>query len=98
MDEPSDSFELPPQLAWLKRLVIVLTIVMIAGFALLIGTLVVKLTADPVPLPDRLVLPENAVPSAYTQGDGWAAVVTQDGRILIYDLRSNQMRQEIVIE
>lgn len=73
----------------------VLTVVMIAGFALLIGTLVVKLNADPVPLPDRLALPEGAQASAYTQGDGWAAVVTTDGRILIYDPATGALRREI---
>lgn len=83
---------------WLKRLVIVLTTVMIAGFCLLIGTLVVKLNADPVPLPDRLALPGGASATAYTQGDGWAAVVTDQGEILIYDLATGALRQRVAVE
>lgn len=95
MDETSEPLEIPPQLVWLKRLVIVLTVVMIAGFALMIGALVVKLTADPVPVPERLTLPEGTRASAYTQGDGWAAVVTQDGRILVYDQLTGALLREI---
>lgn len=97
METPSDDPTLPPGLRWLKGLVIVLTVVMIVGFALLITTLIVKLNAAPVPLPDRLSLPDGAQAAAYTQGDGWAAVVTQDGRILVYDLNTNALRQEIEI-
>lgn len=83
---------------WLKRLVMVLTVVMIAGFALLIGTLVAQLTADPVPVPERLLLPDDVQATAYTQGDGWAAVVTAEGRILIFDMASGALRQQVEIE
>lgn len=76
----------------------VLTIVMIAGFCLLIGTLVMKLNADPVPLPDRLILPEGAKPAAYTQGEGWAAVVIESGEILIFDLPTGILRKRIAVE
>lgn len=76
----------------------VLTIVMIAGFCLLIGTLVVKLNADPVPLPDRLTLPAGAKATAYTQGEGWAAVVTESNEILIFDLPTGRLRKRLAME
>lgn len=85
-------------MVWLKRLVTVLTVVMIVGFAVMVGALITHLNADPVPLPERLILPEGTQATAYTQGEGWAAVVTQDGRILVFDATTGTLRQEITIE
>ncbi len=80
----------------------VLTVVMIAGFLVLIAALVMRLNADGPPLPDALSLPEGAEPMAFTQGGDWYAVVTrgEDGaeRILIYDRLTARLRQEVAIE
>ena len=60
MDKAPEDFEtLPPGLQWLKRLVIGLTGVMILGFLVLIAALVIRLNAAPLPLPDRISLPEG---------------------------------------
>lgn len=96
----SDDPPLPPEARFLKRLVLALTVVMIAGFLVLIGTLVVQLNRRPapLPLPESLTLPDGAVAEAFTQGADWFAVVTTDGRILIYDRASGALRQTVTVE
>jgi Family of unknown function (DUF6476) len=95
---PEDLAELPPGLRWLKRLVIGLTGVMILGFLVLIGALVIRLNADPLPLPDRISLPEGVNALAFTQGTDWFAVVTDADTILIYDRATSILRQTVQIE
>lgn len=75
-----------------------LTWVMILGFVVLIAALVIRLNADPLPLPDRIALPEGTTARAFTQGDDWFAVVTSGDDILIYDRATGQLRQTITIE
>ncbi len=89
---------LPPQLVFLKRLVTALGVVMIAGFLVLIAALVIRLNAEPLPLPDRIALPDGVAAVAFTQGTDWFAVVTDDDRILIYDRATSQLRQTVVVE
>jgi hypothetical protein len=98
METSSDNGSLPPQLIFLKRLVTALGVVMIAGFLVLIAALVIRLNADPLPLPDRITLPEGVTATAFTQGTDWFAVVTSDNRILIYDRTTSALRQEVAIE
>lgn len=71
---------------------------MICGFLVLIGALVIRLNSAPLPLPERIALPEGAEPFAFTQGTDWFAVVTSDQRILIYDRATSQLRQTVEIE
>jgi Family of unknown function (DUF6476) len=89
--------ELPPSLRMLKRLVTTLTVVMILGFLVLIAALVIRLNADPLPLPDRISLPDGVNATAFTQGTDWFAVVTDDNRILIYDRATGTLRQTVQI-
>lgn len=92
---------LPPGLQALQRLVTALIVVMILGFLLLIGALVMRLNADGPPLPHSLELPEGAEPVAFTQGGDWYAVVVRDEgteRILIYDRLTARLRQEVTVE
>jgi hypothetical protein len=98
METSSDNGSLPPQLIFLKRLVTALGVVMIAGFLVLIAALVIRLNADPLPLPERITLPEGVTATAFTQGTDWFAVVTSDNRILIYDRTTSALRQEVAIE
>ena len=81
----------------LKRLVTTLTVVMILGFLVLIAALVIRLNADPLPLPDRISLPEGVTATAFTQGTDWFAVVTDDNSILIYDRSTGSLRQTVEI-
>lgn len=75
----------------------VLTVVMIAGMVLIVGVLFVKLQDTSLAIPDELELPQGAVPEAITQASDWIGVVTQDGRILIFDKANGALRQEITL-
>jgi len=91
---------LPPSLRFLKWLVIVLTLTMIGGVITVVAVLVTRMqqTAATGPvLPDALTLPEGTKAAAVTAGTGWFAVVTTDGRILIFG-RNGQMQQEITLQ
>ncbi len=76
----------------------VLTVVMILGFLVLIGALVMRLNADGPPLPDSIDLPEGAEAVAFTQGGDWYAVVTADDTILVYDRLTGQLRQTVALD
>lgn len=72
---------------------------MIAGFVVLIVSLVVQLNARAtVTVPETLALPDGAAAVAFTQGSDWVAVVTDDDRILIYDRATGQLRQTVAVE
>lgn len=86
-------------LKWLRRLVITLLLVMIAGFITLIGLFVMRFSAlsqDSV-LPAEIALPSGAEPLAFTQGSDWYAVVTKEDLILIYNRSDGTLRQSIQI-
>ena len=89
---------MPPVARYLKRLVTALAVVMIAGFLVLIAALVIRLGADPLPLPDRITLPEGAEPLSFTQGTDWIGVVTTDDRILVFDRATGALRQTIAVD
>jgi hypothetical protein len=93
---------LPPGLRALQRLVTVLTVVMIAGFVVLIAAFVMRLNVGGPPLPEGVALPDGTAATAFTQGGDWFAVVARDAagaeRILIYDRLTTRLRQTMVIE
>ena len=70
---------------------------MILGFLVLIAALVIRLNADPLPLPDRITLPEGVTALAFTQGTDWFAVVTDADTILIFDRATGTLRQSLEI-
>lgn len=84
-------------LRFLKWLVTVLTATMILGVLTIVVLLVIRLQTPAVALPSEIVLPDGAVATAFTQGDGWFAVVTADDRILIFDQAGGSVVQEVVI-
>ncbi|WP_151720337.1 DUF6476 family protein [Gemmobacter serpentinus] len=97
MDDTSEQLELPPSLRWLKWLVTALTLTLILGVITIVGLLVTRLPLGTTPaFPENLTLPEGVSPQAITRGKGWVAVVTDDGRILIFDT-NGQMTQEIAV-
>ena len=89
---------MPPSLRFLKWLVIVLMITMIAGVITIVGLLVTRMPDGQaaITLPGNLDLPEGAEAEAVTMGKGWIAVVTRDGRILIFT-PDGKMIQEIAV-
>lgn len=89
--------EEPANLKFLRRLVTTLTAVMIVGVLVVIGLLVTRLRDTGPALPDQITLPTGATATAFTQGDGWYAIVTADNQILIFDRLSGQLRQTVQI-
>ena len=97
MDGLSGDRPEPPNLRFLRILVTVLTAVMIAGVIAIVAVLVTRLNRPSLVVPDALSLPEGAVPLSITQGPGWWAVATADGRLLIFD-REGRMSREIAVD
>lgn len=71
---------------------------MVGGVLLIIVLIVMRFYDAPPPLPERIELPDGVSATAFTQADGWFAIVTDDDRILIYDRVTGQLRQSIDIE
>jgi len=81
----------------LRLLVTVLSVVMIAGFIVLIVLFVIRFRDMQPPLPAEITLPDGTVATAFTRGDGWNAVVTDDQQILIFDASTNELVQTVNI-
>lgn len=79
---------------------IVLTLVMIGGVITVVALLVTRMpqALNGVPrLPEAIQMPEGAKAQAVTFGPGWIAVVTEDGRILLFNT-DGRLRQEVRLE
>ena len=89
----------PANLRFLRRLITVLTLTMIFGLVTIIGLIVMRFTgkAD-LPLPTEFILPDGAKAQSFTIGPDWAAVVTQDNEIIIFDREDFSIRQTIQIQ
>ncbi|WP_299724695.1 DUF6476 family protein [uncultured Tateyamaria sp.] len=102
-DRRLDDIEIPIEpanLRFLRRLVTVLTVIMIGGVVTVVSLLVIRLNEAPasLTLPDRVTLPDGATATAFTVGSDWFGVVTEDDEILIYDQVTGTLRQTIVLE
>lgn len=98
MNEAPDGKEIR-SLKFLRLLVTVLTLVMIVGFIVLIVFLVTRLPGrSSLALPDAIALPDGSAAVAFTQAEGWYAVVTADNRILIYDRKTGALKQSVDVE
>ncbi|WP_170324579.1 DUF6476 family protein [Ruegeria arenilitoris] len=95
--EPQEPQE-TPQLRLLRRMVMLLTAVMIGGVLVTFALIVIRLSDRTPTLPDQVELPDGAKAQAVTIGNNWYAVVTDDNRILIFDKTTGRQRQEITIE
>ncbi len=93
-----DDLSEPANLRFLRRMVTVLTAVMIVGVVVVIGLLVTRLTRDAPVLPSEITLPDGASALAFTQAADWYAVVTDGGEILIFDRFTGALRQTVVVE
>lgn len=85
-------------LKFLKVLVTVLTLTMIAGVVTIVVLIVIRYRQTPPDFPSVLALPPGTTPEAYTQTKDWYAIVTQDSRILIYSRATSKLVREIVIQ
>jgi uncharacterized protein YqhQ len=92
-----EEFELPPGLRFLRQLVTVLTVVMIVGVVLIAALLVIRLNQPALAIPDQITLPPRTTAISYTQTQDWFAVVTDENKILIFDL-NGQLIQEVDVK
>ncbi len=98
-DMESDGAPDAKTLRYLKALVTILTVTMILGFLTIVGLFVMRFAEmNRVELPDTITLPDGSTASAFTRGEGWFAVVTEDDEILIYSRVTGNLRQRIRIE
>jgi len=90
----------PANLRFLRRMVTVLTVIMIGGVVTVVLLLVIRLNEAPapLPLPQQITLPDGATATAFTVGSDWFGVVTENNEILIYDQATGALRQTIVLE
>ncbi|MEM9575936.1 MAG: DUF6476 family protein [Pseudomonadota bacterium] len=88
----------PANLRFLRRLVTVLTVTMIAGVLLIIGLIVIRFYDVPPALPDTLSLPDGTGAVSFTQGPDWYAVVTDRDQVLIFDRVTGRLVQTVDIE
>ena len=71
---------------------------MIAGFIVLIVLFVIRFRDMQPPLPSEIVLPDGTRATAFTRGDGWNAVVTDEQQILIFDASNGELTQTVQIK
>jgi hypothetical protein len=93
-----DDLPEPSNLRFLRRMVTVLTMVMIVGVVVVIALLVTRLTRDVPVLPQSINLPDGASVVAFTQAAEWFAVVTDADEILIFDRLTGALRQTIAVQ
>lgn len=99
MDEKEVPASEVANLKYLKWLVTALTITMIAGFLTIVSLFVMRFAEmGRVELPDIIRLPDGERATAFTRGEGWFAVVTENNEILIYSRVTGNLRQRIRIE
>lgn len=89
---------MPPDVRFVKRLVVVLTTVMIAGLVLIVGLLVVRITQAPpgLALPEGIDLPANTTPEAVTLARDWVLVLAEQ-EILLFDRESGALAHRIAL-
>lgn len=75
-----------------------LTGIMIVGLVVVVALIVIRLNSTGPTMPDQIVLPVGVNATALTIGQGWWAVVTDDGRLLIYDQMTGALRQTVDIK
>lgn len=73
-------------------------ITMIVGVITVVGLLVTRMpkAIPPIVVPEVLAMPEGTRATAVTMAEGFIAVVTDDGRILIFG-RDGALRQEVAV-
>lgn len=89
----------PPEIRLIKRLVVVLTSVMILGLIVIVGLLVTRLGMAPAPLalPDTITLPEGTRAQAITLARDWIVVLGQDDTLLLYDRATGALRHQMTL-
>lgn len=82
-------------LRWLRVLVTSLAVVMGLGVLSVVALLWLRLSEAPLPeLPAEIALPDGAEPAAVTFARDWIVVVTDAGKVLLYD-RQGRLRDQV---
>ncbi len=70
---------------------------MILGLLAIVSLLVIRFGGmnDAAVMPESIALPPGTEAQAFTRATDWLAVVTTDGRILIYSVDGKSLLQEI---
>ena len=97
MTEPFEPEKDVPHLAFLRRLVTVLSFTVIAGMVVLIALFVIRFQDSGIDLPKVIALPDGTRPVAFTQTRSWYAVVSGDDQILIFNLKG-ELVQTVPVE
>lgn len=95
-----DRITLDPTVRFLKILVTTLTVTMIVGLITVVAVFVIRFPGKDdrdLKIPPTVTLPAGEHPSAVTQGKGWIAIVTQSGKIFVYDGDTGALRQRYTI-
>ncbi|MEC7258164.1 MAG: DUF6476 family protein [Pseudomonadota bacterium] len=96
MTDPLDDAPEPANLRFLRRLVTVLTAVMIGGLVLITALLVIRFSTQRQVIPETIALPDGITAEAFTMTPDWYAVVTDQGRqILIFNRADGKLTQTI---
>ncbi|UWQ22692.1 DUF6476 family protein [Jannaschia sp. W003] len=95
MDTPEPPPE-PANLRFLRRLVTVLTAVMIAGLLAVVVLLVIRLGGAGTVVPEALALPEGTQVHAVTRAPDMWIVTTRDGRALVF-APDGRLRGEVAL-
>lgn len=83
-----------PELAWLRRLVTALALMMMLGIAVVAATLWLRLSPSLPELPEAITLPNGETAAAVTFARDWTVVVTGAGTILLFD-STGRLRQSV---
>jgi len=100
-ETPDPEVELPPSLTLLRRLVTLLTAVMVVGVLTIVGLLVIRLTTDTAPVlvtPEAYSLPTGVAPVGYSVVDGQAVIIGDDGVIRVFDATTGTPIREITLD
>lgn len=96
--QSEDDFVEPPSLRFLRRLVTVLTAVMIAGVVILVGLLVIHSPqTGELPMPQDITLPSGTQAQAITITEDFYLVVTQDQTVLVIDRTTGAVQHTITL-
>lgn len=83
-------------LRYLKWLVTALTLTMIFGLLTIVALFVMRFNEmNRFELPEEVVLPDGVRATAYTQGEAWFAIVTDNDEILIFDRLTGTLQQSV---
>lgn len=98
MTDPETPIDEPANLRFLRRLVTVLTFVMIGGLIVIVALFVIRFSSTAPTVPERITLPDGTNAEAFTMTPDWYGVVVDNGRgILIFDRDTGKIIQEIEI-